>query len=211
MWILPGHILYGAVPNQLTIFLIMVGHWPLTRYAGNVLPAIAGSDPDMHHGTCVTHVPWCMLESLMSGFLWSWWRGKRSRHSWPMHNLQIYVSSKRPMANTKSRTPVTLIRAWAALIELDLLGSLVYITSVFDNCTKQNINNNDFNTFKLQHRRRIDILKCRKTEMAKSWSVNIPKLQQAETSKKWKPQHFESSTQKKWTNWDFGRLKRWQF
>ena len=25
------------------------------------------SDPDMHHGTCVTHVPWCMSESLTRG------------------------------------------------------------------------------------------------------------------------------------------------
>ena len=30
------------------------------------------SDPDMHHGTCVTHVPWWMPGSLItSGFLWS--------------------------------------------------------------------------------------------------------------------------------------------
>ena len=36
------------------------------------------SSPDMHHGTCVTHVPWCMPGSLTSGFLWSRWRGKRS-------------------------------------------------------------------------------------------------------------------------------------
>ena len=25
------------------------------------------SDPDMHHGTCVAHVPWCMSGSLTSG------------------------------------------------------------------------------------------------------------------------------------------------
>ena len=25
------------------------------------------SDPDMHHGTCVTHVPWCMSWSLTRG------------------------------------------------------------------------------------------------------------------------------------------------
>ena len=29
------------------------------------------SDLGMHHGTCVTHVPWCMPWSLTSGFLWS--------------------------------------------------------------------------------------------------------------------------------------------
>ena len=54
-----------------------------------------------HHGlavpTCVTHVPWCMSGSLTSGFLWSRWRGKRSRHSRRMRNLQFYVSGKRPM------------------------------------------------------------------------------------------------------------------
>ena len=33
------------------------------------------SDPGMHHGTCVMHVPWCM-----SGSLYPRWRGKRSRH-----------------------------------------------------------------------------------------------------------------------------------
>ena len=39
------------------------------------------SDPDMHHDTCVTHVPWCMPGSLLSGFIWNRWRGKRFRHS----------------------------------------------------------------------------------------------------------------------------------
>ena len=37
------------------------------------------SDPDMHHGTCMTHVPWCMSGSLTTSFLWNRWRGKRSR------------------------------------------------------------------------------------------------------------------------------------
>ena len=55
------------------------------------------SDPDMHHDTCVTHVPWCMQGSLTSSFLWSWWRGKRSRHSRCMRNPQFYVSGKRPI------------------------------------------------------------------------------------------------------------------
>ena len=48
-------------------------------------------------GTCVTHVPWCMPASLTSGFLWSRWRGKRSRHSRRMHNRQFGASDKRPM------------------------------------------------------------------------------------------------------------------
>ena len=43
-------------------------------------------DPDMHHGTCVTHVPCCMPGSPASSFVWSRWRGKRSRHSQRMRN-----------------------------------------------------------------------------------------------------------------------------
>ena len=83
-------------------------HRPLARYAnvrvahapvmpGTFSPPTRASDPDMHHGTCVTQVPWCMPGSLTSGFLWSRWRGKRSRHSRRMRNPQSYVSGKRPM------------------------------------------------------------------------------------------------------------------
>ena len=61
-------------------------------------PPLQISYPDMHHRTCITHVPWCMPGSLKSGFLWSWWRGKRSRHSRRMRNPKFYVSGKRPMA-----------------------------------------------------------------------------------------------------------------
>ena len=53
------------------------------------------SDPDMHHGTCVTHVPWCKSGSLTSDFIWNRWRGKRSRHSRCMRNLRFCVSGKR--------------------------------------------------------------------------------------------------------------------
>ena len=56
-----------------------------------------GCNPGIHHGTCVTHVPWCMPGSLLSGFFRSRWRGKRSRHSRRMCNPQFDVSGKRPM------------------------------------------------------------------------------------------------------------------
>ena len=71
-------------------------------------PSLRVDDPDMHHGTCVTHVPWCMPGSLTSGFPWSRWQGKRSRHSWRMCNSQVYVSGKRPMADV----------AWQPLLRL---------------------------------------------------------------------------------------------
>ena len=56
-------------------------HEPLTRYVklrvahaprmpATFSPLPRVSDPDMSHGTCVTHVPWCMPGSLTSGFLY---------------------------------------------------------------------------------------------------------------------------------------------
>ena len=51
----------------------------------------------LHHGTCATHVPWAMPGSLTRGFLWSRWRGKRSRHSRRMRNPMFYTSGKRPI------------------------------------------------------------------------------------------------------------------
>ena len=56
------------------------------------------SYPDMHHGTCLTHLPWCKPESLTSGFGLSRWRGNRSWHSRCMHNTPYYASGKRPIA-----------------------------------------------------------------------------------------------------------------
>ena len=86
---------------------------PLTRYVRLRLvhaPGMPGtfslpprvSDPDMYHGTCVTRVPWCMPGSLISGFLWSRWWGKRSQHSRRMHKPQVCVSGKRPIRLTLS-------------------------------------------------------------------------------------------------------------
>ena len=77
---------------------------PLTRYVklrlahtlgmpGKFFPPPRVSDRDMHHGTCVTHVPW----SVSSCFPWNRWRGKRSRHSRRVRNPQFYVSGQRPM------------------------------------------------------------------------------------------------------------------
>ena len=82
---------------------------PFTRYAklrvahapgmpGTFSPPLRFSNPDMHHGTCVTHVSWCMPGSLTSCFRWSRWQGKRFRHSRRMRNPQFCVSGKRPMA-----------------------------------------------------------------------------------------------------------------
>ena len=63
--------------------------FPATDFKGNPLV----SDPGMHHGSFVTHVPWCMSGSLT----------RCGRENVPsiagecMHNLQFYVSGKRPV------------------------------------------------------------------------------------------------------------------
>ena len=62
-----------------------------THMPGTFSPPPQVSDPDMHHCTCVKHVPWCITGSLTSGFVWSRWR---------MRNPQFYVSCKRPMYNS---------------------------------------------------------------------------------------------------------------
>ena len=76
---------------------------PLARYVklqvapgmpGTFFPPPQVSDSDMHHGTCVAHVPWCMPGSLTSGFLWSRWRGICSR------NPQFYVSVRDSLSFT---------------------------------------------------------------------------------------------------------------
>ena len=80
--------------------------------AGNIFPPPV-SDPNMHHGTCVTHVPWCMPGSLTIGFLWSRWQEKRFWHPRRMHNTQFSVSGKRPIgAIGDPRTKIHGLSIW---------------------------------------------------------------------------------------------------
>ena len=55
------HIDMGLMPDTWNC-----GGCACTGNAGNVSPPRRVSDPDMHHGTCVAHVPWCMPGSLSS-------------------------------------------------------------------------------------------------------------------------------------------------
>ena len=83
-------------------------HGPLARYVkwqvahalgmpGTFSPPPRVSDPDMHHGTCVTHLPRYMPGLLTRGFLWSRWRGIRFS-AFPAHaRPAIFLSGKRPM------------------------------------------------------------------------------------------------------------------
>ena len=86
---LAAHSLWRIHPSLIVIFQAFVSvmshiprYGPLARYVklrvahapgilGTFSPPPRVSDPDMHHGTCVTHVPWCMPGSRSTGFLWS--------------------------------------------------------------------------------------------------------------------------------------------
>ena len=73
-------VLYSLLRTHCVLFYLYNYHGPLTRYAKSRIvhaPGMPGtffppptarkppiSDPDMNHGTCVTHVPWCMSGSL---------------------------------------------------------------------------------------------------------------------------------------------------
>ena len=73
------------------------------RNTGNVFPAFFHrlqrkppvSDPGMHHGTCVTHVPWCMSGTRGDG-------EKCFQQFRRMRNPQFYTSGKRPMGHRHS-------------------------------------------------------------------------------------------------------------
>ena len=89
------HSLYGPLTRYVKLRVAHAPGMPVT-----FPPPPRVSDPDMHHGTCVSHAPWCMQRSQTRGFL-SRWRGKHSRHSRRMHNPQYYVSGKRPMCHIR--------------------------------------------------------------------------------------------------------------
>ena len=92
---------------------------PLDRYVklrvahasgmpGTFSPSPWFSDPDRHHGTCVTHVQWWMPGSITSGFLWSRWRGKHSRR---MRNFTHLVRGPSIDACSKTCFAGLLIRS----------------------------------------------------------------------------------------------------
>ena len=76
------------IPHHLWNVFVLLTYGPLARclklrvahVPGTFSPPLRDSDPDMHHGKCVTHLPRCMSGSLTRGFLWNLWWGKRSPH-----------------------------------------------------------------------------------------------------------------------------------
>ena len=103
----------GMAVGAVDMGSIAQAHGPLARYVklraahapgmpGTFSPPPRVSDPDMHHGTCVTHVPWCMPGSLTSGFLWIRWRGNVPGipSACATHNFTYLVRSPWPFSLT---------------------------------------------------------------------------------------------------------------
>ena len=118
--------IYGTRTSE-TIIMMSVGrsilglpqrhNGPLTRFAKLRVAHAPGmprmfsppprvSNSNMHHGTCVTHVPRCIPGSLTSVSLWRRRRGKCSRCSRRMRNPQFCVSGKRSIVRLLKSTPI---------------------------------------------------------------------------------------------------------
>ena len=69
---------------------------------GTFSPSQRVSYSDMHHGTCVKHVSWCMWESLTSDFLCSRWQGKRPGIPCAYATRNFAYLIRGPLANTFS-------------------------------------------------------------------------------------------------------------
>ena len=121
--------------------LLTNGPWAsyqIRKIAGAHAPGMPGkfsppprvSDPGMHHGTCVTHVPWCMPGSLTNDFLWSRRRGKRSRHSRRMRKPQFYLSGKRPMQSVRATARMVLRQLRQSLYIMMTYPSIKIVLSI---------------------------------------------------------------------------------
>ena len=90
----------GPLLRNVTLWVTHAPGMPRTSFS-----PLGVSDSDTHRGTWVIHVPWGMPASLTSGFLWSRWREKCSRHSRCMRNPQCYVYGKRPIRFSSAHNP----------------------------------------------------------------------------------------------------------
>ena len=114
--------------------------WACTGKPRTLSPPPRVRDPDVHHGTWVTHVPLCMPGPLTSGFLWSQCRGKRSRRSLRMRNPQFYVCGKTPMVqcdflnNIRRWSGWFITAAWYSIITMNYWICLGWFVWIYLNC-----------------------------------------------------------------------------
>ena len=72
---------------------IIIGNGLTDKKMHHYVTSSLMGNPDMHHGTCMTHVTWCMSGFLTRGFLWNRWR--ETFQAFPAHaQPAIYVYGK---------------------------------------------------------------------------------------------------------------------
>ena len=105
---------------------------------GTFSPPPRVSDSDINHGTCVTHVSWCMPGSLTSDFLWNRRRGKTFPAFLAHAQSAFYVSGKRPIATDwqtdagcKNTASVRCVRQGRGTIALHYLPKFTILASMF--------------------------------------------------------------------------------
>ena len=96
--------------------------------AGNVFPATAVSDPDIHHGTCreACRDRWLTVSFEIGD------GEKRSRHSRCMRNPQLYVSGKRPMGPNVTQIPIYVQQEYSP-IDVEKFRALWQLSAICRN------------------------------------------------------------------------------
>ena len=110
-WMNPYHELWSVTRDQAPLFVYLCFSlfyitWPAEGGRSRNFQWLSRKNQTVN-----TLMSCCMPGSLTSGFLWSRWRGKRSRHSWPMRSPQFCVSGKRPIARLSPWCHVVFIMA----------------------------------------------------------------------------------------------------
>ena len=107
---------------------------------GPFSPPARVSDPVIQHGTCVTHVPWCMPGSLINAFLLKSVVGKRSRYSRRMRNSlirevhRVHSSNGNQWPTNSTTTSDTQLREnMAPMGKADTSGWMIIIRWVTNN------------------------------------------------------------------------------
>ena len=123
--------------------------YKIRTIAGAHAPGIPGtfsppprvSDPDMHQGTCVTHVLWCMPGSLTTVFLWIRRQGK-TFPAFPAHaqpaNLRIWQEAHAQRRTINCEVITRTYRPSEVRYRRVEIVCLVVIYGLIMSCKKQN-------------------------------------------------------------------------
>ena len=132
----------GPLARYVTLWVVHAPGMP-----GTFSPPPRVNDPDMHHGTCVTHVPWCMSGSQTRGFLRSRRQGETFQ-AFPAHAqttiLRIWQEAHVTIAACYKRS------SWTSQITGPNLAHIMWGKAWLMDCDRQLVHkwyNNIYNNF----------------------------------------------------------------